>query len=209
MLSIRIVTRGAIVPALLLVSGMTAGAAMAQTADGGTAGHPLQLLQNVKQTHNAKSSAKSKPQTKAAARSVSKSKTASKSAPKTASKTVSKTVSKSMSKTASRSRAHTRLTERKQPPAPSVVAQAPMSGTTSAMNSPTGPSAPLAEAGTGTLAASPAAQPGSASGALVPNELVVGGQEVKVASPDKVNEIDLAAANDGGAKRKLWGSKHG
>lgn len=185
MLSIRIVTRGAIVPALVLVSGMTAGGAMAQTADGSTAGRPLQLLQNVKQTHNAKNSANSKPQTKAAARSASKSKTASNTMPKT------------MSKTASRSRAHTRLTERRRLPAPPVVAQAPVSETASAMNRPTGPSAPLGEVGPRTLAAFPAAPPGSAAGTLAPNEPVVGGQEVKVASPDTVNEIGLAAANNG------------
>jgi len=193
MLSIRIVTRGVIVPALVLVSGMTAGAAMAQTADGGTAGRPLQLLQNVKQTHSAKNSAKSstksstksKTQTKAAARSASKSKTAS------------RTPSKAMSKTASHSRPHTRLAERKQPPAPAEVAQAPASETTSAANWPAGPATPLAEVGSRALAAFPPTPPSAAPSGPVPNELVVGGQEVKVASPDKVNEIDLAAANNG------------
>jgi hypothetical protein len=184
MLSIRIVAWGAIVPALLLVSGMTAGAAMAQTADGGTAGAPLQLLRNIKQTHSAKASTKTKVRTKTAARSVSKSKTASKTASRTSSKT----------KTASRSRAHARMAEQKQPAAPAKLAQA-APAPAPATSWPGTPPAPSTE-----LASPPVAVPPQPSAStLQPSELVVGGQEVRVASPDKVNEIDLAAANNGGA----------
>jgi hypothetical protein len=44
MLRIRIITAGAIVPAFLIISGMTVGSAMAETAANGTPGQPIQLL---------------------------------------------------------------------------------------------------------------------------------------------------------------------
>jgi hypothetical protein len=57
------------------------------------------------------------------------------------------------------------------------------------------PVSPPAAAANAVAMPSPSLEPIAPSAMPVPSELVVGGQEVRVASPDDVNEIDLAANN--------------
>jgi len=68
MLRIGIITAGAIVPAFLIISGMTVGSAMAQTAANGTPGQPIQLLPIAQQ-----GKAAARPEAKSVAKSSIKS----------------------------------------------------------------------------------------------------------------------------------------
>ncbi len=168
--NIRIVTGGAIFCGFLLVSGMSAGDAAAQTAATDTPGKPIQLLQLLQP-----SAAKAAPRAKLAAKPVAKS---------------------SKTRIASRRKVsrHTRVAERKRH-APAQIAEAREQATPAAGVWPAAPSAPPAEV----AAAEPAPQARSAPAETAPSELVVGGHAVQVASPNDANDIDLAA-NDANAQ---------
>jgi len=145
MLRIRIATSSAM---LLLLSGLTAGSAAAQTATDQTPGSPLQLLLMLKKAVH--------PQQEAAA------------SPTTARPHAGRT-------------AHSAIAAAKQHPSPTQIASAaPASDAWPAAN---------AEPQVGFVVTEPS------SPSTEPNvsELVVAGQTVKVASPDDINEIDLAA----------------
>ena len=144
----RFSTAGAVV---LLVSGLTAGSAAAQTAAGDTPGKPLQLLKIVEQP----SRPKTRPHAKTGALKSSKT--------------------------------HVAKLERRRPHAQAQTAAAPAPASAlSAANS----TAPMSFAA---AEPAPASQLAPTPGAPVPSELVVGGQTVQVASPNAVNDIDLAA----------------
>ncbi len=139
--------------AALLVLGLAAGNATAQTATGDAPGKPLQLLKIVEQP--------SRPKTRPHA----------------------KTGMLKSSKT------HVARLEHKRPHAPAQTAAAPTPASTlPAANY----SAPMSFAA---AEPAPAPQLAPAPSAPFPSELVVGGQTVQVASPNAVNDIDLAATD--------------
>jgi hypothetical protein len=137
--------------AALLVLGLAAGSAAAQTATGDTPGKPLQLLKIVEQP----SRPKIRPHAKTGALKSSKT--------------------------------HVARLEHKRPHAQTAATPAPASAWPAANSS----------AATNVAAAepAPAAQFASAPSAFAPSDLVVGGQTVQIASPDAVNQIDLAASD--------------
>jgi hypothetical protein len=155
MLSMRTVTAGVV---CLLVSGMAAGGAAAQSATNETPGKPIQLLQIVEQPNKPKLRHHAKFFARKAA--------------------------------VNRIRTHSTVPEEK-PPHPEVeTATAPVPANIWPAVNATAPTiAAMAE---------PAPQP-VPSPVPVPTDpalgqLIVGGQTVNVASPDDINEIDLAAA---------------
>jgi len=149
MLRNRIAASGAI---MLLLTGLTAGRAVAQTATNQTPGSPLQLLQMLKRAVHS--------QPEPAASSV-----------------------KSHRSLIARRAAHSHFAAAKRRPSPTEMASA----------------APATDAWTdagvepqvGTFVTEPVPPP-AATGV---GELVVAGQTVKIASPDDVNEIDMAAGD--------------
>jgi len=150
--NIRFIAAGAVV---LLVSGLAAGSAAAQTATGDTPGKPLQLLKIVEQPNKLRT----KPHAHAKAAAVK--------VPKT----------------------HIARAGHKRPrlPAQTMAVAAPTNVSPAA-----GSVVPMNFA-----AAEPAPAPQLAptSSTPFPSELVVGGQTVQVASPNAVNDIDLAASD--------------
>ena len=152
--SIRIAAAGA---ALLLLSGLTAGGAAAQTATDQTPGKPLQLLHWLHATSQPNNS-KTKPHVKIAERKA----------------------------------VHTAAAATKHRRVRSEVAAAtsPVSSR-QAFNSAT--PAETTTAATPATMMAPTPQPALSRDQLVPKELVVAGRTVQVASPDEVNELDLAA----------------
>jgi hypothetical protein len=150
-----IIAGGTILSACLFVYVMSAGGAIAQTADS-NAGRPLQLLQNM-------NPAKAGTRTKITA-----------AAPSRKTKMAGK----------NHFRPHVRIAAKRHHVTTQMAQAAAPENTP-----PIAPSAPIADAvpmPSPTLEPLPSAIPS-------PGELVVGGQEVRVASPDDVNEIDLAA----------------
>jgi hypothetical protein len=151
MSSIRIAAAGA---ALLLLSGLNASGAAAQTATDQATGQPLQLLRWLHLTSQANKPA-TRPRAKLAER---------------------KTI-----RAAAAFAKHRRL--------PAETAEAtPPATTWPAVN----PIAPM-ETTITTTTLVPAPPTGLTPGVPVPNELVVAGQTVQLASPDEVNELDIAA----------------
>ena len=150
--NIRFTAAGAVV---LLVSGLAAGSAAAQTATDGTPGKPLQLLKIVEQPNKLKT--RPHPHAKTAA--------------------------------VKSSRTHIARAEHKRPHAAAQTAAAPAPASASPVANSSAP--------TDVAAAEPtlAAQFAPAPSALSPSDLVVGGQTVQIASPDTVNQIDLAASD--------------
>ena len=151
MSSIRIAAAGA---AMLLLSGLTASGATAQTATDQAPGGPLQLLHWLRV-----GSQTNKPTTKPHAKTAER-----------------KTV-----RTAAAFTKHRRIRM--------ATAEATLPATTWPAVNPDAP--PETTITTTTLA--PATQPALRPGVPVPNELVVAGQTVQLASPDEVNELDIAA----------------
>ncbi len=144
---IRIAAAGA---ALLLLSGLTASGAAAQTATDQTAGQPLQLLRWLHLTSQA-----SKPATGPRAKLADR-----------------KTV-----------RTAAAVTKHRRPPTKTAEAMPPTS------NWP----ADNAVAPTDATTMAPAPLTALTPGVPVPNELIVAGQTVQLASPEEVNELDIAA----------------
>jgi hypothetical protein len=151
MSSIRIAAAGA---AMLLLSGLMASGATAQTATDQAPGGPLQLLHWLRV-----GSQTNKPTTKPHAKTAER-----------------KTV-----RTAAAFTKHRRIRM--------ATAEATLPATTWPAVNPDAP--PETTITTTTLA--PATQPALRPGVPVPNELVVAGQTVQLASPDEVNELDIAA----------------
>jgi hypothetical protein len=148
---IRIAAAGA---AMLLLSGLTASGATAQTATDQAPGGPLQLLHWLRV-----GSQTNKPTTKPHAKTAER-------------------------KTVRTAAAFTKLRRIRM-----ATAEATPPATTWPAVNPDAP--PETTITTTTLA--PATQPALTLGVAVPNELVVAGQTVQLASPDEVNELDIAA----------------
>ncbi|MGO9699041.1 MAG: hypothetical protein ACLPX7_07250 [Xanthobacteraceae bacterium] len=150
MSSIRVFAAGA---ALTLLSGLTAGGALAQTATDQTPGKPLQLLQWMHTTAQS-SEPKVRPRAKIAERKIIH--------------------------TATASAKHRRSPIETAEATPQATVWAPLDAVASDST---------------TIAATvePAPQAALASANPIPNELVVAGQTVQIASPDQVNELDLGA----------------
>jgi hypothetical protein len=168
---IRIAAAGA---ALLLLSGLTAGGAAAQTATNEPPGQPLQLLRLLHfgaPSHEAKV----KPRARLLAKSVTK--------------PTAKSGAKRLALSAT-------ALEKQAPAQANTTAALPPASIWPAVN---------AVPPIGFAAAEPAASATSTPGEPGPSEIVVAGQTVKVASPDDVNEIDLAA-NDEAATQAGSGS---
>jgi hypothetical protein len=178
LLSIRIVTASAVV---LLVSGMTAGGAAAQTATNETPGTPLQLLKIGEQPN--------KTNTKRHVKLLAH-KTHSTVFARKPSRLPAQTVKADTPDSVSPAQTVKADTPDSVWPAQTVKADTPDS-VWPAVN----PAAPTEVIPQST----------STPGNLVPNELIVAGQTVQLASPADVNEIDLAAndaatpANDSAA----------
>jgi len=104
---------------------------------------------------------------------------------KPASKAVATKSTKTAAKAASKTKAthHRTFAQRKRAPAPVQIAQGPTDARSTA------PALPFA-------GAAAAAAPSPAPPETMPSELVVGGQTVQFGSPEKLNEIDLAAKAD-------------
>jgi hypothetical protein len=154
--------------AFLLFAGLTIAGAGAQSAPNPPAGKPLQLLKIIEQP----SKARTKPHAKLAA----------KSSRKQAVKVAATRQARTHIATAGR-KLRPPVVQAVDTPAPGDVSPPPI------------PAAPADVA-----AALPVPQPVAAPTvpAPTPDELVVAGQSVKVASPDDVNEIDLAANDKAG-----------
>jgi hypothetical protein len=187
-----VVARSVMVCGCLFASGTWAGMAAAQSAE--PVGAPLQLLPLVHQGR-----AEAKPHNKIAARSAVKS--AARSSARSSEKASERASAKSSARThvASRHklRAHTMVAERTaRPPQPAPQATA---ATAPDAAWPAAPTAATADATTlapvQQMPAAPQIVPPVSAG--TPNELVVDGQTIQVASADQANEIDLAA-NDAG-----------
>ena len=150
MSSIRLIAAGG---ALMLLSGLTGGGALAQTATDQAPGKPLQLLQWSHTTARS-SGPKSRPRVKMAERKITH--------------------------TATNGAKHRRSPVKTAEATPQATVWAPLNAVAS--NSTT-------------IAATmePAPETALASANPVPSELVVAGQTVQIASPDQVNELDLAA----------------
>jgi hypothetical protein len=104
---------------------------------------------------------------------------------KPASKAVATKSTKTAAKAASKTKAtrHRTFAQRKRAPAPAQIAQGPADARSTA------PALPFAgAAAVAALSLLPAE--------TMPSELVVGGQTVQFGSPEKLNEIDLAAKDD-------------
>ncbi len=153
----------AVAAAALLFVAAAITAAAAQTATSQPAGKPLQLLQIVEQP------SKAKPHVKA----------------------VAKSAVKRSSKVAARTKKHTHLAalRRHRPQLPVQAAAATPAPTPAPVPDSILPAANPAM--TTEIAGEPAVQPAPAVPG--PHEVVVAGQTVKLAPPDEVNEIDLAA----------------
>ncbi len=150
MLSIRLVAAGG---ALMLLSGLTGGGALAQTATDQTPGKPLQLLQ---WSHTTAQSGepRARPRAKIAERKITH--------------------------TATNAAKHRRSPVETAAATPQATVWAPLNAVASDSTTP----APTVE---------PVSQAASAPANPIPSELVVAGQTVQIASPDQVNELDLAA----------------
>ena len=170
MLSIRIVTAGA-VAAMAFV--LAAGGASAQTAASDQAGKPLSLLAGLSPPHDSKVH-----ETKARAHEKAASRTIGKTAAKSPIAKNTKLVSKRHNRTAA--------AQSQEPPAqPAPV---------------TPPAAvwPLTDAASPADIATPTpSETAPPDNEAAPHEFVVGGQTVEVAAADQVNQIDLAANDDG------------
>ncbi len=150
MLSIRVVAAGA---ALMLLSGLMAGGAVAQTATDQTPGKPLQLLQ-WSQTTAQSSEPKARPRAKIAERKITHTATA--------------------------------VAKHRLSPAETAAAM-PQATVWAPLNAVESDSTTIA------ATAEPVPQAASAPASPIRSELVVAGQTVRIASPDQVNELDLAA----------------
>lgn len=150
MSSIRLIAAGG---ALMLLSSLTGGGALAQTATDQAPGKPLQLLQWSHTTARS-SGPKSRPRVKMAERKITH--------------------------TATNGAKHRRSPVKTAEVTPQATVWAPLNAVAS--NSTT-------------IAATmePAPETALASANPVPSELVVAGQTVQIASPDQVNDLDLAA----------------
>jgi len=150
MLSIRLVATGA---ALMLLSGLTAGGALAQTATDQAPGKPLQLLQWMHTTAQS-SEPKARPRAKIAERKI----------------------------------IHTATAVAKHRRSPVETAEAtPQASVWAPLNAVASDSTTIA------TVAEPVPGPALAPADPVPSALVVAGQTVQIASPDQVNDLDLAA----------------
>jgi hypothetical protein len=150
MSSIRVVAAGA---ALMLLSGLTGGGALAQTATDQTPGKPLQLLQWSHATAQS-SEPRVRPRAKIAERKITHTATA---VPK-----------------------HRRSPVETAEATPQATVWAPLN----AVASDSTTIAPTVE---------PVPRAALAPASPIPSEFVVAGQTVQIASPDQVNELDLAA----------------
>jgi hypothetical protein len=179
MRNFRVATRGVMVCGCLFASGMFVGGAAAQTAE--PVSGPMQLLQLIKP-----GKAEAKPRAKLAAKPHTRQ----------AAKPVAKPVGKSSAETriASRKklRSHTIMAERKRHRLQSAVQVAAMPASDNAW--PAAPTAMSADAAT----LAPVPQIVAPVAGPTPNQIVVDGQTIQVASVDEANEIDLAA-NDASA----------
>jgi hypothetical protein len=199
MRKVCVVARSVMVCGCLFASGTWAGTAAAQGAE--PVGAPLQLLQLI---HPGK--AEAKPHAKIAARSAVKS--AARSSARSADKASDRASAKSSARTrvASRHklRSHTIVAERTaHPPQPAPQAT-PVTAPAPDAAWPAAPTAASADATTLAPVQQTPSVPTPAVPQIVPpvsagtpNELVVDGQTIQVASADQANEIDLAA-NDAG-----------
>jgi hypothetical protein len=188
---ISIVATGALFSAIIFVSGMTTGSAVAQTATGQAGGSPLQLLkvagQPTKTSH-----------TRHLARSVSKATIKTKVAARKERRhhhRIMLAAKRRHAPVAVAEAAPPQVAETAPPPAPAngpAPGAAAPAASTSASIWPAVPTAP-----TEVAAASPT--PPASAPANPPNppksELDVGGEKVQLASPNEVNAIDLAANN--------------
>jgi hypothetical protein len=203
MRKVCVVARSVMVCGCLFASGTWAGTAAAQSAE--PVGAPLQLLPFV---HQGK--AETKPHNKIAARSTVKSaaRSSSRSSDGASDKASDRASAKSSARTrvASRHklRSHTMVAERTaHPPQPApqatpATAPAPDAAWPAAPTAATADATTLAPVQQTPVVPTPAVPqivPPVSAG--TPNELVVDGQTIQVASADQANEIDLAA-NDAG-----------
>ena len=177
---ISIVAAGALFSAIIFVSSMTAGSAVAQTATGQAAGSPLQLLKIVGQP------------TKTAharhiARAVAKTKVAATKERRHHHRTIL---------AAKRRHAPPQVAAAATPPAP---ASGPAPAAVAPANTPASIWPAVNPAAPTEIAAAAPTPPALAPTDPPTSELVVGGQKVQVASPNDVNDMDLAA-NDHAAR---------
>jgi hypothetical protein len=185
MRNFRVVAGGVIVCGFLFASGMFVGGAAAQTAE--PVGGPMQLLQLLKPG----SRLAAKPHAKLTAKPVAKSsaKFSAKSSVKFSAKAPAKTRIASRKKL----RSHIMVAERKRHQLQSAVhvAEAPASDNAW----PAAPTAtPVDAASLAPVLQVPSApQIVAPVAGATPNELVVDGQTIQVASADEANEIDFAA----------------
>jgi hypothetical protein len=174
MLSIRIVTAGAVAAMAFVLAGASANA---QTSASDQAGKPLSLLAGLAPPHESKvHEAKAHTHEKAAGRTIGK--TAAKSS-------IAKNSIAKNTTLASKRRNRIALAQSQEPPAQ----PAPM----------TPPAAvwPLADAASPSDIATPTpSETAPPDNGTAPHEVVVGGQTVEVAAADQVNQIDLAAGDD-------------
>ena len=191
MRNIRAVAGGVIVCGYLFASGMFVGDAAAQTAE--PAGQPMQLLQLLKFGRTDPD-----PRAQMTARPVARSSARSKNHMSQGHMTQAHMARSHMARTHGTHLALRRKTrpimsaeQKQQPQQPQAqlqpgpqVAEASVSD-----NAPSGPTAMTVDAATLT----PAPQIVAPVAASVPNELVVDGQTIRVASAAEANEIDLAA----------------
>jgi len=160
MLSIRVVAAGA---ALMLLSGLTAGGALAQTATDQTPGKPLQLLQWLHTTAQS-SEPKARPRAKIAERKIT----------------------------------HTATAVAKHRRSPVETAEAtPQASVWAPLNAVASDSTTIA------ATVEPVPQAALTPANPIPSELVVAGQTVQIASPDQVNELDLAAQDSEAAANTM------
>lgn len=161
-------TRISVSTAVLLLCGLLAASANAQTATAQPVGKPLQLLKIVE----GPSRPKAKPHAKVA----------------------HKTVTKRRVQVATRKKHHAHFATAGRN-GPLVTAHAVSAPAAEAITPAANPAV-----STEVAAAVPAPAPEAAPAAQDPSQVVVAGQAIKVASPDDVNEIDLAA-NDAATQR--------
>ena len=182
MQTIRIAAGSVIV---LFFSAIALSSAPAQTVTSGAPGNPLQLLKIVEQPNKAKGKSHASSLARSSAKVTAK--IAAKTTVKTTVKTTAKAKTRTRTAAGKQIKSHGIVAQAKQAPSPTPVAPAPAS----ASIWPTVNSVPLAQVATADLAAQPAA----ASAEPVLGEIVISGQTVHVASPDEVNDLDLAAGD--------------
>jgi hypothetical protein len=175
-----------IVCGYLFASGMFVGGAAAQTEP---AGMPMQLLQLLKPGK----AAEVKPRSKLAAKSHARlaARPATRSAARSSIRSSIKSSANARIASRKMARSHAMVAERKRHRFQPAVQTADASGSDHAW--PAAPTAMAADAATLAPALqTPAPQIVAPVAAATPNELVVDGQTVQVASADEANEIDLA-----------------